>query len=38
MEGEFLVLGFGCQETDCMHLLTNPVNDYTGLTVQSKMY
>ena len=25
VEGEFLVLGFGSQETDCMHLLTNPV-------------
>ena len=25
VEGEFWVLGFGCQETDCMHLLTNPV-------------
>ena len=25
VEGEFWVLGFGSQETDCMHLLTNPV-------------
>ena len=25
VEGEFWVLEFGSQETDCMHLLTNPV-------------
>ena len=25
VEGEFWALEFGSQETDCMHLLTNPV-------------